>query len=74
MTQGRVPLRVSEVVTYVSSTPYGNAFLPAVVYSIHPDHVGLRVFCDKSGGSEWPVSSSESQGPEPGYFYREEQC
>jgi hypothetical protein len=64
------PLRISEIVTYVSETPYGLAYLPAVVASIHPDHVGLRVYCDKSGGSEWPVNSQESVGPKPGSFYR----
>jgi hypothetical protein len=76
------PLRVGQKVTYVSATPYGNALLPAIVYSIHepvqhtvarvPEHVGLRVFIDKSGGSEWPVSTSETDGPTPGHFYRQE--
>lgn len=70
MKQEPTPLRTSEIVTYVSATPFGNAYLPAVVYSIHPDHVGLRVFTDKSGGSEWPVSAQETEGPVPGCFYR----
>jgi hypothetical protein len=82
MKMEKQPLRVGETVTYVSATPYGNALLPAVVYSIHgreqhalnrvPHHIGLRVFTDMSGGSEWPVSTSETDGPTPGHFYRTE--
>jgi hypothetical protein len=63
-------LRTGMTVTYVSQTPYGNAYLPAQIMSIHPDHIGLRVFCDKSGGSEWPVNALESDSRKPGTFYR----
>jgi hypothetical protein len=66
------PLRIGETVRYVSATPFGDANMPALVMSIHPDHVGLRIFTDKSGGSEWPVSTSETDGPTPGHFYRQE--
>jgi hypothetical protein len=71
--QPKQPLRIGSIVRYVSKTPYGNADLPAVVMSQHPGYTGLRVFTDSSGGSEWPVSTSESAVPTPGFFYRQEE-
>jgi hypothetical protein len=66
------PLRHGEIVTYCSKTAYGNALLPALVMTIERDHVGLRVFIDQSGGSEWQVNSKESSGGnQPGCFVRE---
>jgi hypothetical protein len=64
------PLRCGEIVTYVSDTAFGPAVLPAVIMSIHPDHIGLRIFADRSGGSEWPVNAKWSDKPQVGCFMR----
>ena len=64
------PLRIGQIVRYVSATPYGDADLPAVVMSQHPTHTGIAVFPDMRQGSEWHASTSETLTPTPGFFYR----
>jgi hypothetical protein len=57
--------RTEQIVTLVSRTPCGCAYLPAQVVSVVASQVTLRVFYDNAGGSEILVSVPYGANGEP---------